>query len=132
MRRGRRLPLFAGAVLALLAAACLVRFADDDRAEIEFWSKVGGATEDEVRALDDAGRTILVETLPEAREERTWRGVLEILDERSALEPLTDRITTIVDQEIDAGVRTELLTTAGDARLRQLILSTIDNTLAGP
>jgi len=118
-------------LLPLLVAACLTRFADDDRAEIEFWGKVSAATEDEVRALDDAGRAILAETLPEARAERTWRGVLEILDERSVLVPLTDRITGIVDQEIDAGVRTELLTEAGNARLRQLILSAIDNTLAG-
>ncbi len=104
-----------GIPLSFLILACVTRLADDDRNEVEFWSQISTATEAEVEALDEAWRAILVETLPEAR---------------SVLEPLADRVRMLADQEIDAGVRAELLTPEGDAQLRQLILSTMDNALA--
>ncbi|MFN2422000.1 MAG: hypothetical protein ABR527_11630 [Gemmatimonadota bacterium] len=68
--------------------------------------------------------------LPHAEREPTWKGVLDVLDDRPVLEPLTDRIQTIVDREIDAGVRVELATPSGNARLRQLILTSIEDGLA--
>src|SRR5688500_16243527 len=120
--------------LALVApaAACTTRIADDDRTEVEFWGTVSAETEAGVRALSDAARADLVDALRQAERETSWRGMLEVLDERPLLEPLADRIEALVDQEIDAEVRAELLTPQGDERLRTLILSSIDTGLAAP
>ncbi len=127
-----RLPVLAAIILSLPAVACVTRLNSHERSEIEFWSQVSATTEEAVRDLDDEGRAVLAETLPEARQEETWRGVLEILDERSVLVPLTDRVQTFVDREADASVRTDLVTSGGNRRLRDLILSSIDNALAEP
>ena len=114
------------------AAACTTRIADDDRTEVEFWGTVSAETEAGVRALSDEARAELVDALRHAERETSWRGMLEVLDERPLLEPLADRIEALVDQEIDAEVRAELLTPQGDERLRTLILSSIDTGLAAP
>jgi hypothetical protein len=127
-----RHPAAAGAALAFLAAGCLTRITDDDRTEVEFWGTVSAETEAAVRALDDQARGEFVAALPEARLETTWRGVLDILDDVSSLEPMADRIRALVDQEIDASVRVELATPSGDAHLRHLILTSIDTALAAP
>src|SRR5688572_30570994 len=122
--------LVTAVAIVALAAACTTRFADDDRTEVEFWGTVSEETEAGVRALSDEARAELVDALRLAERERSWRGMLEVLDERPLLEPLADRIEALVDQEIDAGVRAELLTEPGDERLRTLILSSIHSGLA--
>jgi hypothetical protein len=116
----------------LLVAGCMTRLTNDERTKVEFWGTVSAETETAVRELGDEGRGELVAALPEAERESTWEDVLDVLDDRPALEPLTDRIHAIVDQEIDAGVRVELATPSGNDRLRQLILTSIENGLATP
>jgi hypothetical protein len=130
--RRRRYAAVAVTLGLLLVAGCMTRLTNDERTKVEFWGTVSAEAEAAVRELGDEGRGELVAALPEAERESTWEGVLDVLDDRPALEPLTDRIHAIVDQEIDAGVRVELATPSGNDRLRQLILTSIENGLATP
>ena len=113
----------------LLVAGCMTRLTNDERTKVEFWGTVSAETEAAVRELDEDARGELVAALPQAERETTWEGVLDVLDDRPVLEPLTDRIQTIVDREIDAGVRVELATPSGNERMRQLILTSIEDGL---
>jgi hypothetical protein len=130
--RQRRYAAVAVTLGLLAVAGCMTRLTNDERTKVEFWGTVSAEAEAAVGELDEEGRGELVAALPEAERESTWEGVLDVLDDRPALEPLTDRIQTIVDQEIDAGVRVELATPSGNDRLRQLILTSIENGLATP
>jgi hypothetical protein len=130
---GARRPTRATAAMTfglLAVAGCMTRLTNDERTKVEFWGTVSAEAEAAVRELSDEARGELVAALPEAQRETTWEDVLEVFDERAALEPMAERIQAIVDREIDAGVRIELATPSGNARLRRLILTSIENALA--
>lgn len=123
-------------VLALgLAAlvACTARLGgSDERIEREFFAAVSRDIEADVAELPRPARDDLAALLPRMRQEDAWDGALDVLDEHPRLDPFEDAIRESIRRHSDA--RTQIEITAGSAhrRLKDLIVSTIDNALGEP
>jgi len=124
----------AGAVVAIALAAaslaaCTARLGGSgERIEREFYAAVSRDVEAGVEALSPSARRDLAGLLPVMRREATWDGVLDVLDEHPTLDPFEDSIRGSIRTHSDARTQIEI-STSGDRRLRDTILSTIDNAL---
>lgn len=113
-----------------ILGGCTARIGGSDaRIEREFFAHVARDVETGVAGLNARARNELADYLPMMRRQDTWDDVLDVLDEHPRLDPFEDAIRNSIRRHSDGRTQLEIAAGSGQRRLRDLILSTIDNAL---
>lgn len=119
-----------GAWLAIVLASCSTTIESSRTETSEFYGAVASDVAALVESLGALAADELAATLPGLEVRTTWQDVLDEFSERPRLDPLAEEIRDAIDRHADPGMRAQILAPGGNRRLRDLIVTTLENALA--